>query len=146
MNSSSLQLDLALDSVSRLDSQARVNSALRHDSLPRTKARGEPFSDEPASAGVLHLTVPLSRVPVDFFADPDGSWDFEGLVARAGFQQELGEVAIGALTEAFAGFPPGAAVVCVSAGHHISVALVDCTRVRPGERTSADVSSSGSVQ
>src|SRR5688572_14041550 len=116
MNSSSLQLDLVLDSKPRLDAQIRP--------------RNEPFSHKPVSGSVLHLTVPLSRVPVDFFADPDGSWDFEGLVSRAGFQQEVGEVAIGALIESFAGFPPGAAVVCVSAGQRISVALVDCTRAR----------------
>ena len=115
---SSLQLDLALDSASRLS--------------PAPGSRGEAFKSKPAS--VLHLGVPLSRVPVDFFADPDGNWDFEGLVASAGFQHELGEVAIGALSEAYAGFPVGAAVVAVSAGQHISVALVDCTRSRGSER------------
>lgn len=133
MNSSSLQLDLALDSKPHLD--ARLDA--------QSRPRSEPFSHKPVTASVLHLTVPLSRVPVDFFADPDGSWDFEGLVSQAGFQQELGEVAIGALTETFAGFPPGAAVICVSAGQHISVALVDCTRARSVEREKA---SSVSVQ
>jgi hypothetical protein len=112
---SSLQLDLALES------------------LPRPP-RGEPFHREPGSTPVLHLTVPLARVPVDFFADPDGVWEFEALVTHAGFQHELGEVAIGALTESYAGFPAGAAVVAVSAGQHISVALVDCTRWHPAER------------
>jgi hypothetical protein len=117
---SSLQLDLALDSVSRRNSGPG--------------SQREPFNPKAASTNVLHLSLPLSRVPVDFFADPDGSWDFEGLVASAGFQHELGEVAIGALSEAFAGFPAGAAVVAVSAGQHISVALVDCTRSRAAER------------
>lgn len=119
MNSSH-QLDLALDSLPRLD--------------PRSGSRSEPFTHRPSAPSVLHLTIPLSRVPVDFFADPDGVWDFEGLVASAGFQHELGEVAIGALTETFAGFPPGAAVIAVSAGQHIAVALVDCTRSRGSER------------
>jgi hypothetical protein len=112
----SLQLDLALESV------------------PCPIQRAEPFKPRPTSGAVLHLSVPLGRVPVDFFADPDGTWDFETLVLHAGFQQELGEVAIGALTEAYVGFPAGAAVVAVSAGAHISVALVDCTRWRGGER------------
>lgn len=113
----SLQLDLALES------------------LPRSIPRAEPFRPKPTAGGaVLHLSVPLGRVPVDFFADPDGTWDFETLVLHAGFQQELGEVAIGALTEPYVGFPAGAAVVAVSAGAHIAVALVDCTRWRGGER------------
>lgn len=124
---SSLQLDLALDSASRLSSAPG--------------SRGEAFKSKPSPASVLHLGVPLSRVPVDFFADPDGNWDFEGLVASAGFQHELGEVAIGALSEPYAGFPVGAAVVAVSAGQHISVALVDCTRSRGSDRARLTASS-----
>jgi hypothetical protein len=113
---SSPQLDLALESQAR------------------PALRAQPIAQRPGATAVLHLTVPLSRVPVDFFADPDGVWDFEALVAHASFQHELGEVAIGALTESYAGFPAGAAVVAVSAGEHISIALVDCTRWRGGER------------
>jgi hypothetical protein len=120
MNSSH-QLDLALESLPR--------------PAPSAGSFGsKPFAAPSRIASVLQVNVPLSRVPVDFFADPDGTWDFEALVAHAGFQHELGEVAIGALTEAYSGFPAGAAVVAVSAGSHIAIALVDCTGWRGGER------------
>ncbi len=69
----------------------------------------------------------LNAIPVDFLADPDGSWDFESLARRAGFDERWGEVAVGALTEPFGGFPEGAAVVAFTSGSQCSVALVDCT-------------------
>jgi hypothetical protein len=113
------QLDLGLESL--------------HRPVP---SRVEGFKQKStSSSAVLRVTAPLSRVPVDFFADPDGVWDFESLVAHAGFQHELGEVAIGALTESYVGFPAGAAVVAVSAGQSIVIALVDCTRWRGDQRS-----------
>jgi hypothetical protein len=68
-----------------------------------------------------------TTIPVDFFADPDGHWDYETLARHSGFDMQWGELSIGALTEPFAGFPEGAAVVSFTSGAQCSVALVDCT-------------------
>jgi hypothetical protein len=50
-------------------------------------------------------------VPVDFFADPDGQWEFGTLVEMAGFNPEHPGASVGALTEAFDGYPEGSAVI-----------------------------------
>ena len=68
-----------------------------------------------------------NEVPVDFLADPDGRWDYEGLVQAAGFAERSGRVAIGALTEPFQGFPEGAAVVEWAFAGHCARALVNCS-------------------
>jgi hypothetical protein len=73
------------------------------------------------------LPAKLDTIPVDFLADPDGSWDYETLARQTGFDVQWGELSIGALTEPFAGFPEGAAVVAFTSGADCSVALVDCT-------------------
>jgi hypothetical protein len=73
------------------------------------------------------LPAKLDAIPVDFLADPDGSWDYETLARETGFDAQWGELSIGALTEPFAGFPEGAAVVTFTSGSRCSVALVDCT-------------------
>jgi hypothetical protein len=72
------------------------------------------------------LPAKLDAIPVDFLADPDGSWDFETLTRFTGFDMQWGQVSIGALTEPFADFPEGAAVVAFTSGAQCSVALVDC--------------------
>lgn len=74
----------------------------------------------------------LDTIPVDFLADPDGSWEYDALTRQAGFDERGGQVSVGALTRPFAGFPEGAAVVALMDGSEWSVALVDCT-------TSADL-------
>jgi hypothetical protein len=48
---------------------------------------------------------------VDFFADPDGRWEFSTLVEMAGFNPEHPGASVGALTEAFDGYPEGSAVI-----------------------------------
>ena len=70
------------------------------------------------SVGVPPLPTRITRyrmtpeeVPVDFFADPDGSWEFSSLVEMAGFNPEHPGASVGALTQAFDGFPEGSAVV-----------------------------------
>ena len=68
----------------------------------------------------------LDAIPVDFLADPDGTWEYDTLTRRAGFDAQWGEVSVGALTRPFAGFPEGAAVVAFTSGNQCSVALVDC--------------------
>ena len=69
----------------------------------------------------------LDTIPVDFLADPDGSWEYDTLTRVAGFDEQRGQVSVGALTRPFAGFPEGAAVVALMSGSEWSVALVDCT-------------------
>jgi hypothetical protein len=75
---------------------------------------------------VKHLTGSISAVPVDLFGDPDGVWSYEDLVEGAGFDPSLGVLSIGALTQPYAGFPEGAAVVALTSGTVCSIALVDC--------------------
>jgi hypothetical protein len=69
----------------------------------------------------------LDAIPVDFRADPDGSWEYEALARGVGFDERWGQMAVGALTQPFGGFPEGAAVVAFTSGSQCSVALVDCT-------------------
>jgi hypothetical protein len=69
----------------------------------------------------------LDTIPVDFLADPDGAWEYETLTRQAGFDDERGQISVGALTRPFAGFPEGAAVVALMNGTQWSVALVDTT-------------------
>ncbi len=87
---------------------------------------------------VAAILRPLDDVPVDFRADPDGTWDFEALAAAAGFEEAWGQISIGALMEPYLGFPEGAAVVLLSAPEESAIALVDCTaRVEHRYQTSA---------
>ncbi len=51
------------------------------------------------------------QVPVDFFADPDGSWEFASLVEMAGFNPEHPGASVGALAAPFDGYPEGSAVI-----------------------------------
>ena len=73
----------------------------------------------------VRYDVSLERVPVDFFADPDGTWTLEALARIAGFQAEQG-VAVGALTQCFQGHPEGAAVVTLNAKDRPYVVVVEC--------------------
>jgi len=75
----------------------------------------------------IAISAPLENIPVDFFGDPDGCWEFDQLARVAGFDQAWGQLSIGALTQPYAGFPEGAAVVILSTAHLCSVVLVDCT-------------------
>jgi hypothetical protein len=69
--------------------------------------------------------LPLAAIPVDFFADPDGAWSHEALVASAGFGEMTG-VAVGALRHPFNGHPDGAAVVTLNAETRPHVAIIEC--------------------
>jgi hypothetical protein len=86
----------------------------------------------PALLEVQSVKVSLSQakldaIPVDFRADPDGSWEYDDLARGVGFDERWGRMSVGALTQPFAGFPEGAAVVTFTTGGQCSVALVDCT-------------------
>ena len=74
---------------------------------------------------VSYYALPLERVPVDFFADPDGAWNYDVLTRAAGFASQSG-VAIGALKTAFNGHPDGAAVVTLNAAARPYVAIIEC--------------------
>jgi hypothetical protein len=69
--------------------------------------------------------VPLDALPVDFFADPDGSWSYESLANAAGFRSDEG-VAIGALRQPFGRHPDGAAVVTLNSEQRPYVAIIEC--------------------
>lgn len=69
--------------------------------------------------------LPLTAVPADFFADPDGGWTYETLVEAAGFELGSG-VAVGALRVAFQRHPDGAAVVTLNAETRPYIAIIEC--------------------
>jgi hypothetical protein len=74
---------------------------------------------------VACYAVPLEVFPVDFFADPDGRWTYEGLAEAAGFSMEDG-VAIGVLSRDHFGHPEGSAVVTLNAESRPYVSIVEC--------------------
>jgi hypothetical protein len=79
----------------------------------------------PSGYRVACYAVALDQFPVDFFADPDGRWTYEGLAEAAGFALEDG-VAIGVLSRDHFGHPEGSAVVTLNAESRPYVALVEC--------------------
>ena len=67
------------------------------------------------------------QVPIDFLADPDGCWEYENLVAWAGFDPESEPApVVGALSEGWRGHPAGAAVVAASTDGGTGVTVVEC--------------------
>lgn len=78
--------------------------------------------------------IPLQQVPVDLFADPDGTWSYESLVSAAGFDPEsVPPPLVAALSEPWFGHPEGAAVVTgadESAPYVVVVELEDAPAVR----------------
>lgn len=74
----------------------------------------------------VHVSSALEDIPVDFFGDPDGCWNYDQLAQAAGFDQAWGQLSIGALTKPYFGFPDGAAVVMFSGPEQCAIALVDC--------------------
>lgn len=74
---------------------------------------------------VTYYALALDKVPVDFFADPDGAWSYDLLARAAGFASHSG-VAVGALKADFNGHPEGAAVVTLNALTRPYVAIVEC--------------------
>lgn len=92
----------------------------------------------PSGYRVACYAVPLEQFPVDFFADPDGRWTYEGLAEAAGFAMDQG-VAIGVLARDHFGHPEGSAVVTLNAESRPYVAIVECpiayTFADPSERT-----------
>jgi hypothetical protein len=79
----------------------------------------------PSGYRVACYAVALEYFPVDFFADPDGRWTYEGLAEAAGFTLDQG-VAIGVLSTDHFGHPEGSAVVTINAEARPYVAIVEC--------------------
>ncbi|HEY6080051.1 MAG TPA: hypothetical protein VIW29_14655 [Polyangiaceae bacterium] len=79
----------------------------------------------PSGYRVACYAVALEQFPVDFFADPDGRWTYEGLAEAAGFAFDHG-VAIGVLARDHFGHPEGSAVVTLNAEARPYVAIVEC--------------------
>jgi len=79
----------------------------------------------PGGYRVACYGVALDALPVDFFADPDGRWTYEGLAEAAGFALDAG-VAIGVLAKEHFGHPEGSAVVTLNAESRPYVAIVEC--------------------
>lgn len=69
---------------------------------------------------ITRYAIGPSQVPVDFLADPDGVWEFDGLVEAAGFDPDQRGIAVGALIKAFRGHPPGSAVVAEVFGARVA--------------------------
>ena len=69
----------------------------------------------------------LQQLPVDLFADPDGAWSYESLVAAAGFDPDAVPAPIvAALAAPWGGHPEGAAVVAEPSDGPARVAIIEC--------------------
>lgn len=69
----------------------------------------------------------LSQIPVDLFADPDGTWTYESLVTAAGFDiREWPPPVVAALAEPWGDHPAGAAVVAGADACASVVAIIEC--------------------
>ncbi len=78
-------------------------------SIARPSSLATPPAALPTRIARYRLTP--DQVPVDFFADPDGSWEFASLVEMAGFNPEHPGASVGALAAPFDGYPEGSAVI-----------------------------------
>jgi hypothetical protein len=68
----------------------------------------------------------LSQLPVDLFADPDGTWSYEELVVAAGFDPEAAPPPlVAALSEAWCDHPEGSAVIAGSMDDEAYVVIIE---------------------
>lgn len=90
----------------------------------------------PLPKRITRYRLSPEQLPVDFFADPDGCWEFTSLVEMAGFNPEHPAASVGALTAPFDGFPEGAAVIAEVGVDCRYIALAELPAA-PGEAASA---------
>lgn len=105
-------------------------------------ASAVPLSVSTNAEGSMRISrypVEITSVPVDFFADPDGAWNFDSLVESAGFDPENPGICIGALIADYDGHPSGSAVITELGKARSYVAIVEC----PAERTTGAEVGSG---
>ena len=88
---------------------------------------------------IKRYKLDLTVVPVDFFADPDGDWNYFDLVEAAGFDPETDGACVGALTDEFRGHPAGSAVVTVTAKNRPYLAIIECDPMAAQASSDEDV-------
>jgi hypothetical protein len=77
----------------------------------------------------------LQEVPVDLFADPDGTWTYESLVTAVGLDPDaVPAPLVAALSEPWGGHPEGAAVVVGADGETPLLAIVELDDAQPQQR------------
>jgi hypothetical protein len=82
----------------------------------------------PETMQISQYQRPVTEVPVDFRADPDGFFDYVALVTAAGFDPEATpSPVVGALLQPWRSHPEGAAVIAASPGdlERFSVVLLE---------------------
>jgi hypothetical protein len=68
----------------------------------------------------------LQQLPVDLFADPDGTWTYEELVIAAGLDPDASPPPlVAALTEEWCSHPEGSAVIASSLDDEAFVVIID---------------------
>jgi len=107
------------------DHMARPTTSSSHPALIPLDPAPMKLLVTPSGYRVACYAVALDQFPVDFFADPDGGWTYEGLAEAAGFALEDG-VAIGVLSRDHFGHPEGSAIVTLNAESRPYVAVVEC--------------------
>lgn len=103
---------------------------------PAPAPRGAGSAAEPLPTRITRYRLTPEQVPVDFFADPDGHWDFASLVEMAGFNPEHPGASVGALTAPFDGYPEGSAVITEVGVECYYVALAELPKTLFKEATS----------
>ena len=119
INCFSVQCPDIRDHMARPNTRPDTESLIPHDPAPMR------LLSTPSGFRVACYAVALDQFPVDFFADPDGQWTYEGLAEAAGFALESG-VAIGVLSRDHFGHPEGSAIVTLNAESRPYVAVVEC--------------------
>jgi hypothetical protein len=114
--------------------QSPTATVTRLSSVPSARILAD-LAPSPLPKRIVRYRLTPEQVPVDFFADPDGCWEFTSLVEMAGFNPEHPGASVGALTAAFDGFPEGAAVIAEVGVDCRYVALAELPAA-PGEAAS----------
>lgn len=104
---------------------------------PNTSAAASSSDAGPLPTRISRYRLSPQEVPVDFFADPDGQWEFSTLVEMAGFNPEHPGASVGALKEPFDGYPEGSAVITEVGTECRYVAIAQLPAERRGQARSS---------